>query len=65
MHGPCVMNAVKRGGAWAPLLCGAGHYGRREALEAAVQADPRLRAAAAKLGGRPHDGEDRRPHELC
>lgn len=59
VHGPCVVNRVRRGGAWAPLLCGAKkhavHYGRREALEAAVQADPRLRAAAAKLGGRPHD----------
>ena len=52
-----------------PLLHGArgctvGH-GRQEALEAAVHADPGLRATAAGLGGRPDDGEYGRCCELC
>ena len=63
------MNAVRRGGAQAPLLCGARgctvRHGRWEALEAAVQADPGLRATAVGLGGIPNDGEEGRLHELC
>ena len=62
MHARCVVSAVRRGGAQAPLLCGARgctvRHGRREALEAAVQADPGLRVTAARLGGRPYDREE-------
>jgi len=64
MHARCVVNAARRGGAQVPLLCGArgctARHGRREALEAAVQADPGLRVTAAGLGGRPDDREDGR-----
>ena len=63
------MNAVRRGGAQAPLLCGARgctvRHGRWEALEAAVQADPGLRATAVGLGGIPSDDEEGRLHGLC
>ena len=69
MHARCVVNAVGRGGAQAPLICGARgctvRHGRREAIEAAVQADPGLRVTAAGLGGRPDDGEEERPDGLC
>ena len=57
------------GGAQAPLICGARscttRHGRREALEAAVQADPGLRVTAVAIGWIPDDGEDGRLHELC
>ena len=60
MHARCLVNAVRRGGAQASLLCGARGYtvrhGRREAIEAAVQADLGLHVTAAGLGGRPDDG---------
>ena len=69
MHARCVVNAVRRSGAQAPLLCGAtsctARHGRREALEAAVQADPGLRVTAVGLGGIPDDGEDGPLHGLC
>ena len=69
MHAWCVVNAVRRGGAQASLLCGARgctvRHGRREAIEAAVQADPGLPVTAAGLGGRPDDGEEERRDGLC
>ena len=37
--------------------CGARH-GRREALEAAIQADPGLRDAAVALKGRPEEDDE-------
>ena len=41
MHARCVVNAVRRGGAQAPLLCGTRgctvRLGRREAIEAAFR----------------------------
>ena len=68
-HGRCVVNAVRRSGAHAPLLCGTRgctvSHGRRDALGAAVQTDPGLRATAVGLGGVPDDGEDGRLHGLC
>ena len=64
MHARCVANAVRRGGAQAPLLCRARGCtvcnGGREVLEAAVQADPGLRVTAAGLRGRHDDGEEER-----
>ena len=69
MHARRVINVIRIRGAQAPLLCGARSctacHGRREALEAAVQANPGLRATAVGLGRIPHDGEDRRFHGLC
>ena len=66
MHARCVVNAVRRGGARAPLLCGASgctaRHGRREALETAVQADPGLRTTAVGLGD---EGEEGRLHGIC
>ena len=63
-HARWVVNAVGRGGAQASFLCGARgctiRHGRREAIEAAVQADPGLRVTAAGLRGRPDDGEEER-----
>lgn len=51
------------------LLCAARdcavYHGRREALEATVQADSGLRATAVGLGGIPDDGEDGRLNGLC
>ena len=68
MHARCVVNAVRRGGARAPLLCGASactaRNGKREALEAAVQADPGLRITAVGLGGRLDEGEEGRINGL-
>ena len=68
-HARCLVNAVRRGGVQAPLLCVARgctvRHGRREALEAAVQADPGLRATAVGLGGIPSDDEEGRLHGLC
>ena len=65
MHARCVVNAVRRGGAQTSLLCGARgctvRHGRREAVEAAVQADPGLRVTAA----RPDDGVKERRNGLC
>ena len=64
MHARCVVNAARRGGAQAPLLCGArgctARHERRQSLEAAVQADLGLRVTAAGLEGRPDDREDGR-----
>ena len=69
MHARCVVNAVRRSGAQASLICGARgcavRHGRREAIEAAVQADPGLRVTAAGLGGRSDDGEEERQDGLC
>ena len=69
MHARCVVNVVQRGGAQAPLLCGArrcaGRHGTREVLEAAVQADPELRVTAAGLGERSDDGEEGCRDGLC
>ena len=69
MHTRCVVNAVRRGGARAPLLCGASGctacHGRWEALEAVVQAGPGLRIAAVGLGGRLDEGEEGRLRGLC
>ena len=59
MHARCVVNAVRQGGAQAPLLCGErGCTVRHGKREAKVQADPGLRVTAAGLGGRPDDGEE-------
>ena len=62
MYARCEVNAIRRGGLQAPILCRAGEctarHGRREALEAAVQADPRLRVTAARLEGRSDNGEE-------
>ena len=67
-HARCVVNALWRGGAQAPLFCGARgctvRHGRREALKAAIQADPGLRATAVGLGGIPNDGEEGRLYGL-
>ena len=69
MHARCVVNAVRRGEAQAPLLCEASErtvrHGRREAFKAAVQVAPGLRATAAGLAGRPDDGEEGRGYGLC
>ena len=69
MHARCVVDAVTRGGAQALLLCGARgctvRDGRREGLGAADQSDPGLRVTAARLGGRPDDGEEGRRDGLC
>ena len=43
--------------------CGARH-GRREALEAAIQADPGLRDAAVALTGRPEEDDQGHRQEL-
>ena len=68
MHARCVVNAVRRGGAHAPLRCsarGCTVCHRRRKTEAAVQADPGLRVTAAGLGGRPDDGEEGRCDGIC
>ena len=64
-HARCVLVAVRCGGTrrgkQAPLVCserGCGdHYGKRGVLDAAVQADPGLRDAAAVLKGRPEEND--------
>ena len=69
IHARCVVNAVRRGGAQASLLCGARgctvRHGRREAIQAAVLADPGLHVTAAGLGGIPDDGKEERRDGLC
>ena len=64
MHARCVVNTAGRGGAQAPLFCGAREckvrHGRREALEVAAQANLGLRVNPAGLGERPDHGEDGR-----
>ncbi|CAN0575795.1 unnamed protein product, partial [Laminaria digitata] len=54
LHARCVVEALARGAAPAPLRCPAVDCGalhpRRDALEAAVQADPGLRNRAARMG---------------
>ena len=69
MHARCVVNAVRRDGKRAPLLCGAsgctGRHWKREALQAEVQADPGLRITAVELGGRLDEGEEGRLLGLC
>ena len=69
MHARCVVNAVRRGGAQAPLLCGARgctvRRGRREAFEAAVQTDPGVRVPVVGIAGRPDDGEEGRRDGPC
>ena len=67
LHARSVLVAVRSAGArrWiqAPFVCserGCGaRHGRREALEAAVQADPGLRDAAVALTGRPREDNER------
>ena len=55
LHARCVVEDLARGVAPAPLRCPAVSCGAqhptRDALEAAVQADPGLRNRAARLGG--------------
>ena len=57
MHAWCVVEAIGRGGSHAQLICCTRgctvRHGRREAPEAAVQADPGLRVTVAGLVGRP------------
>lgn len=55
IHARCVVEALRRIASPAPLYrrksgCGA-HYGRREALETAVQADPGLPGRKVRVGG--------------
>ena len=66
MHARCVLVAVRSGEvrkeAQASLVCskrGCGaRHGRREALDAAVQADPGVRVAAASLRRRPEEDDE-------
>ena len=55
LHARCVVEALARGGAPAPLSCPAvscrSQHPRRDVLEAAVQADPGLRKLAARIRG--------------
>ena len=55
LHARCVVVALARGAAPAPLRCPAVNCGvqhpRHDALEAAVQADPGLRNRAGRMGG--------------
>ncbi|CAN0472312.1 unnamed protein product, partial [Laminaria digitata] len=64
LHARCVVEALARGAAPAPLRCPAVDCGalhpRRDALEAAVQADPGLRNRAARMRGGTIDDEDLR-----
>ena len=59
-----VRSGGARSGAQAPLVCGergrGARHGRRETLDAAVQADPGHRHAAAALLGRPEEDEGHR-----
>ncbi|CAN0556113.1 unnamed protein product, partial [Laminaria digitata] len=63
-----VVQALARGAAPAPLRCPAVDCGalhpRRDALEAAVQADPGLRNRAARMGGGTIGDEDLRSRGL-
>ena len=66
IHARCMLVAVRSGGAQRGIQapfgcsergCGVRHL-RREALEAAVQADPGLRDAAVALTGRPEEDDE-------
>ena len=65
-HARCILMAVRSGGArrgtQAPLPCserGCGaRFGRREALDAVVRADPDLRDTATALRGRPEEDDE-------
>ena len=67
-HAWCVVEAIRRGGSHAQLICGTrgctARHGRRESLEAAVQDDPGLRVAVTGLGGRPGNTWGERREEL-
>ena len=69
IHSRCVVEAIRRGGSHAQLICGTrgctARHGRRESLEAAVQADPGLRVTFAGLGERPDNNWDERREEVC
>ena len=69
MRARYVVEAFRRGGSHAQLIyntrgCTVRH-GRRESLEAAVQADPGLRVTFAGLGERPDNNWDERREEVC
>ena len=68
LHARCVVDALARGAAPAPLRCPAADcrvlHPRRDALEAAVQADPGLRDRAARMGGGTIGDEDLRSRGL-
>ena len=55
LHARCAVEALAKGVKPAPLRCPAvrcrAQHARRDAFEAAVQADPGLRNRAARLGG--------------
>ena len=55
LHARCVVEALARGVAPVPLRCPAvscrAQHPRRDALDAAVQADPGFRNRAARMGG--------------
>ena len=61
-HARCLVEVLARGTGSGPLRCLAidcgALYPRRDALEAAVQADPGLRNQAARVGGGPIGDED-------
>ena len=68
LHARCVVEDLARGVAPAPLRCPAVSCGAqhptRDALEAAVQADPGLRNRAACMGGGTADDADLRSRGL-
>ena len=68
LHALCVVEALARGAAPAPLRCPAANCGaqhpRRDALQAAVQADPGLRNRAQRMGGGTKGDEDLRSRGL-
>ena len=65
----CVVEAIRTSGSHAQLICGTrgctARHGRRESLEAAVQADPGLRVTVAGLGERPDNNWGERREEVC
>lgn len=69
LHGRCVVEAIRRGGSHAQLICGTrgctSHHGKRESLEAAGQADPGLRYIVEGLGGRPDNNWSEQREGFC
>ena len=67
LHAPCVVETLARGAAPAflryPTVNGGAQHPRRDALEAAVQADPCLRNRAGRMGGGGIGEEDLRSPE--
>ena len=69
MHTRCVVEAIRRGGPHAQLICGSrgctALHGRRESLKAAAQADPGLCVTVVGPGGRPDNNWGERREDLC